>query len=56
MQEYWVVDPDLEEVRVYRRQGERYVRSALLSAEQGDVLTTALLPGVSLALDRVFAQ
>jgi Uma2 family endonuclease len=56
VQEYWVVDPDLEEVRVYRRQGERYVRSALLSAEQGDVLTTALLPGVSLALDRVFAQ
>jgi Uma2 family endonuclease len=54
--EYWVVDPEIEEARVYRREGDRYVRAALLSAEQGDVLTTPLLPGLSLPLGRVFAQ
>ena len=52
--EYWVVDPELEVVRVYRRSGDRYGRPAELSREAGDVLTTSLLPGLELALARVF--
>jgi Uma2 family endonuclease len=52
--EYWVVDPELDVVRVYRRDGERFGRAVELSAEAGDVLTTPLLPGLDLPLSRVF--
>jgi Uma2 family endonuclease len=52
--EYWVVDPELDVIRVYRRDGERFARPAELSAEAGDVLTTTLLPGLALELVDVF--
>jgi Uma2 family endonuclease len=52
--EYWVVDPELEVIRVYRRDGERFARPHELSAEAGDVLTTPLLPGLELRLDDIF--
>jgi Uma2 family endonuclease len=52
--EYWVVDPDLDVIRVYRRDGERFGRALELSAEAGDVLTTPLLPGLELRLVDVF--
>ena len=52
--DYWVVDPELDVVRVYRRDGERFARPHELSAEAGDVLTTPLLPGLELTLDDVF--
>ena len=54
MTEYWVVDPELDVVRVYRRAGERFMRAVELSAEARDVLTTALLPGLDIPLARVF--
>jgi Uma2 family endonuclease len=52
--EYWVVDPEVDVVRVYRREGERFARPAELSAEAGDVLTTTLLPGLELVLTDIF--
>ena len=52
--EYWLVDPDLDVVRVYRRAGERFTRPRELSVEGGDVLETPLLPGLVLPLVRVF--
>jgi len=52
--EYWVVDPELDVIRLYRRDGERFARPAELSAEAGDVLTTTLLPGLALELVDVF--
>jgi Uma2 family endonuclease len=52
--EYWVVDPVLDVVSVYRPVGERYERAAELSAEGGDVLTTPLLPGLVLPLTTIF--
>jgi len=52
--EYWVVDPDTEVVRVYRREGEMFGRVTELSREAGDVLTTSLLPGLELPLSRIF--
>ena len=52
--EYWVVDPELDVVRVYRRAGERFMRAVELSAEARDVLATALLPGLDIPLERVF--
>jgi Uma2 family endonuclease len=52
--EYWVVDTELDVVRVYRREGESFARPAELSAEAGDMLTTALLPGLALHLVDIF--
>ncbi|MGE3844019.1 MAG: Uma2 family endonuclease [Vicinamibacterales bacterium] len=54
--EYWVVDPELDVVRVYRRLGDRFDRPVELSREAGDTLTTPLLPGMELALDRLFTD
>jgi Uma2 family endonuclease len=52
--EYWVVDPELDVVRVYRRDGERFARPQELSREAGDTVTTPLLAGLALPLSRVF--
>jgi Uma2 family endonuclease len=52
--EYWVVDPELDVIRVYRQQESRYVRVAELSLESADVLTTPLLPGLTLPLSAIF--
>ena len=52
--EYWVVDPELDVVRVYRRDGERFARPQELAAEAGDVVTSPLLPGLELPLTDIF--
>ena len=52
--EYWFVDPELDVVRVYRREGRGFARPIELSREAGDVLTTPLFPGLTLRLDRIF--
>jgi Uma2 family endonuclease len=64
--EYWCVDPELDVVRVYRRQvptegrhsekGDRFGRPIELSRETGDTLETSLLPGLALPLDRIFRE
>jgi Uma2 family endonuclease len=53
--ELWIVDPESEVVRVYRREGEGFGRPLQLSAERGDRLESALLPGLSLPLAGLFA-
>ena len=52
--EYWCIDPELDVVRVYRRDGDRFARPVELSREAGDILTTPLWPGLSLPLQRIF--
>ena len=52
--EYWIVDPEIDVVRVYRRDSDGFARPTELSREAGDVLTTALLPGLELPLARIF--
>ena len=52
--EYWVVDPEIDVIRVYRRGAEGFGRPQELRAEASDTLTTPLLPGLSLPLSRVF--
>lgn len=54
--EYWFVDPELDVVRVYLRGGEQFARPQELSREAGDTLTTPLLAGLSLPLDRIFRE
>lgn len=53
--EYWVVDPALDVVRVYRRHDGQFDRPIELSAEAGDVLTTPHLEGLTLELRQIFA-
>jgi Uma2 family endonuclease len=49
VREYWLVDPDLDLIKVFRRADEgRLPRASELSAEERDTLTTPLLPGFSL--------
>lgn len=50
-----MVDPELDLVRVYRRGDGTFDRPAELRAEGSDVLTTPLLPGLQMPLQRVFA-
>src|SRR5262245_13715029 len=52
--EYWVVDPEIDVVRVYRRGADGFERPYECRAESGDSLTTSLLPGLSLPLSRIF--
>lgn len=54
--EYWVVDQDIDVVRVYRREGDVFNRPSVLTREAADVLTTPLLPGFELPLERIFRE
>ena len=54
--EYWVVDPELDVIRVYRLDGDHFARAVELSRELGDALTTPLLTGLTLPLERIFQE
>jgi Uma2 family endonuclease len=56
VEEYWVVDPETDVVRVYGRERNAFARVLELSREAGDVLTTPLLPGLELPLSRIFRE
>jgi Uma2 family endonuclease len=56
VREYWIVDGEIEAVKVYRRQDDgTFPRVADLSREEGHSLETPLLPGFSLSLAELFA-
>ncbi len=52
--EYWIVDPEIAVVRVYRREGLSFLRPVELSREHADVLRSPVFPGLDLPLERVF--
>jgi Uma2 family endonuclease len=52
--EYWTVDPDRETLAIRRRDGERFAAPQTLSREAGDVLTTPVVPGLAVPLERIF--
>jgi Uma2 family endonuclease len=52
--EYWVVDPELDSVKVYRSCGGKFMKIAEPSAEADDVLTTPLLPDLEIQLQALF--
>jgi Uma2 family endonuclease len=54
--EYWIVDPETEVVRVYRRDAKAFTRVSELSRDAGDVLTTPLLPGLEFPVARIFQE
>jgi len=55
VREYWLVDPELDTVQVFRPSPEgKLARVVELTAEDGDVLTTPLLPGCQIDLRELF--
>jgi Uma2 family endonuclease len=52
--EYWVADPVVDRLRIYRSEGGIFVWAVELSAKAGDSLTTPLLPGLSIPLTEIF--
>lgn len=57
VREYWIVDPEGDNVAVYRRASDGTMPLATtLEAGKGETLTTPLLPGWQLPLERLFAK
>ena len=54
VQEYWVVDPELEIVKIFKLAQQKYGRAVELSKEANDVLATELLAGFSFAVSEIF--
>ena len=52
--EYWIVDPELERITVYRLRDGRFVRAAEANMEGDEPLGTPLLPGFSVKPAQVF--
>jgi Uma2 family endonuclease len=52
--EYWIVDPEIDVVRIYQRANDRFARPKELSRRASDVLATELLPGLEIALNALF--
>ncbi len=55
VREYWLVDPELDAVQVFRPVDGRLQRVAELSAEDDHTLTTPLLPDFGIGLRALFA-
>jgi Uma2 family endonuclease len=53
--EYWIVDPEIDVVKIHRRQDDgRFPRVAELARENGDRLESPLFPGFTLPLADLF--
>ncbi|MGJ3246333.1 MAG: Uma2 family endonuclease [Elainellaceae cyanobacterium] len=52
VQEYWIVDKDLRQIQVYRRSNA--VLTLVMTLQDGDVLTSPLLPDFSCPLAKFF--
>ena len=51
VQEYWLVDPDGDAIEVLVRAGDGFAQPRRFS--RGEMLTTRLLPGLELPLDKI---
>jgi Uma2 family endonuclease len=54
--EYWVVDPPAEPIRIYQRRRDRLARAGEVTQVQGHTLSTPVIPGLVLPLERVFER
>ena len=54
VREYWLVDPELDAVQVFRPLDGRLQRVAELTVEDDHTLTTPLLPGWAIGLRDLF--
>jgi Uma2 family endonuclease len=54
VREYWIVDPNGNTVTIYRRNSDGSLGEVQSLPEETNVITTPLLPGFSLTLDKLF--
>ena len=54
--EYWVVDPAIDTVKIYRRAGDAFDRAIEISTDRGGAITSPLLPDFALDVNLVFAE
>jgi Uma2 family endonuclease len=54
VREYWLVDPERREVRIFRRTGTGLDLAAELSAASNESLSTPLLPGLEIRVREIF--
>jgi len=54
VEEYWIIDPEIETIAVYRHVGGIYQRVLELAVERNDTLATPLLPQLTLPLQQIF--
>ena len=54
VQEYWIVDPELEIVKIFKLTEQIYGRALELSKENSEILTTNFLPGFRLPVSKIF--
>ena len=54
--EYWVVDPELETVKCYRLDSQRYVLTGEYVLERDDIITTPLFPTLPIPLTEIFVS
>lgn len=52
--EYWIIDPALDQIKIYRLVSGRYGQASVLSLESQESLTTPLLPTLNLPLATLF--
>ena len=55
VREYWVIDPTANTVTIYRR-GDRGLSNVQSLPDDANAITTPLLPGFSLSLEKLFRQ
>jgi len=54
VQEYWIVDKNLRQIQVYRR--DQAVLTLVVTLQAGDSLSSPLLPDFACALDQVLGR
>lgn len=54
--EYWIVDPEIDRVKIYRRAGDVFERAIEINTDTGGTITSTLLPGFALDVNNVFAE
>jgi len=53
--EYWIIDPEIETIKIYRMTAQGYHRIAELNCEADDALSTPILPDLTIQLKDIFA-
>ncbi len=56
VREYWIIDPELETIKIFRRGETGFERVTDLAREADDVLRSPLFPDLALRLADVFAS
>ncbi len=54
VKEYWIIDPELETIKIFRLTNQAYVRTEELSTETQAFLTSPFFPNWSLPLSALF--